>query len=150
MESREQIVERRGFRGQFDKAFRLDIDRLTLTKNVNFLRIVFGLILLHRYLDMLGFVESVEAQNFCLLAVFLAACIAVGLLTPLCLVVFFFMFCLRPPITNNLGVQVEIINLWGLFLLGAGRHYSLDALLYSSSFHKRFIAPLYSLKSRSN
>lgn len=93
---------------------------------------VFGLLLVHRQLDMAGFaVLAPDPKAFalrCLVEAALAATLVLGLLTPLALAGLLLSLSASPT-ADSLGVQVARIVCWGLLLAGAGRSSSLDARL---------------------
>ena len=122
----------RSFAQLFYHPFVLPVSESQVQKNVNFFRFVMGLLIVHRFLDVFGVAVVAQPDSVRLAmasAAFLGGLIAVGLMTPIAIVLFGFLFMVLPPFFGTLGDQVAIIVLWLLFLLGAGRNYSVDALL---------------------
>ncbi|MNR99793.1 hypothetical protein D3C72_310340 [compost metagenome] len=103
-----------------------------LTAVVALVRILAGLLLLHRMVDILG-LAAVSGDGpmvrlvSCLVALG-AGLMTVGLFTPLAIAGLLLYFAFW-PLVFNLGTMVTGTLLWGLLLLGAGRTHSLDAHL---------------------
>ena len=117
-----------------------------LERNINFVRILFGIGLLHRYVDILGF--SIISDNpdsvifKALLGIGLSFLITIGFATPLALITLLFTI---QKFVSYLGPQVSCILIWGLLLLGAGRYYSVDSLLFKNRYLKKLLGWVYFL-----
>lgn len=109
------------------------VSRQVFERNVAFCRILFGIGILHRALDILGFTAAASNPSFVefhsLLQIGLALLIIVGLFTPVALAALPIVYFIPQFFIWYLGPQVAVIVVWGLLLFGAGRTYSLDAVL---------------------
>ncbi len=112
--------------------FLLPVKESQIRKNVNFFRIVMGIFIIHRFMDVFGVAVVSSPEGVRLLmatGAFLGFLIAVGFMTPVAIVLFTAFFLIDPPLFGTLGDQAAIIVLWLFILLGAGKHYSVDSLL---------------------
>lgn len=114
------------------RAFAIPVDRPATNIVIEFVRIGFGLLMLHRalvitpYSVAAGVPGGYEAAT---LAIALCGvCLIVGFLTPVAVFVLF-LIAISGATTFYLGVQVSVIVCWGLLLLGAGRTFSIDRLI---------------------
>ena len=132
----------------FLAAFSSRITRENLERRVALCRVVFALLLFHRYFAISGFalLQNNPFSSFlvCLTLEVLSLFVLFGFLTPIALVALGY-FLVFPRFAANLADQVVIINIWGLVLLGAGRTFSLDSYLTKHSRWKKFIEPVYGL-----
>lgn len=118
---------------------------------VNGVRVCFGLLCLHRALDMAGFsILASDPTGYAagrLLEATVAATTALGLLTPLSLAT---LLGILSTIEAGpyLGLQVARMLAVGLLLAGAGRAYSLDALALRRPSLTRVLRSLYVLGPR--
>ncbi len=116
-------------------------------------RVAFGLVLLHRCLDIAGF-SLLASQPEALvkemaIQALLAIGIAVGFATPLALLAT--LLCLSLfPVAEYLGLQVARILCWGLLLGGAGRSFSVDGLLSRRGSAARVFRLGYFLEARND
>ena len=127
--------------------FCLKASESELTKNINLCRVLLGLSLIHRYVDIYGFsflVESADESIYLKLfiAIALSVLLTVGLFTPVVIVGLLF-FAITSQFAFTLGNMVTTIVLWGLFFLGAGRAYSLDYLLWKLSPINKLLSWVY-------
>lgn len=120
---------------------------------VEIARIIFGLLLLYRYLDMSSVQPVVDVstpifmQQF-LLGVITAVGCSAGVFAPL-LLLLFPCFLLESLFTISLTDQVVSINCWVLLLAGAGRHMSVDTLLFRVARLQCFMKLVYCFSSES-
>lgn len=116
----------------FITAFALPVDQPATAITINIVRILFGMLILHRSFSMAQFsiIDNDPAgfETATLIAAICSLCIMVGFLTPVALIGLFVLFMSR-VLLFYLGTQVAIMAIWGLLLLGAGRAYGLDALI---------------------
>ncbi|MCB0340386.1 MAG: hypothetical protein KDD53_12320, partial [Bdellovibrionales bacterium] len=102
-------------------------------RNINLVRILFGLGLVHRYVDMLGYsVVSGRPESMIdhsILSIVFSVMIALGFLTPVGLIGLNVIYFIPKFFVPYLGTQVAIVVCWGLLFFGAGRRYSIDAML---------------------
>lgn len=113
--------------------FTININPAGLTRNINLVRVLFGIGLLHHYIDIIGFAglanDPKRLIDEATIGVLLSLFITVGFLTPFTLLWLILDFLVFPPIVSYLGTQIMIIVAWGLLFFGAGKTYSLDAYL---------------------
>ncbi|MEM8638656.1 MAG: DCC1-like thiol-disulfide oxidoreductase family protein, partial [Cyanobacteria bacterium P01_G01_bin.54] len=137
------------------KPFQLyGVNPVALERNINLVRVIFGLGMLHRYVDILGFsILTYDNQGFfpidsspaitaarAIYGIVLSLLIASGFLTPVAL---FLLLLFMMQFVYYLGPQVAGMLIWGLILLGAGRSYSIDSLLLKRSRFKKIIKWIY-------
>jgi hypothetical protein len=97
-------------------------------------RVAFGLLVAHQYLDIFGVavIDGDRAEYTRWVSATMTAAglgLAVGFLTPVCLLVMIFGGFGYTPVVANLGDMVSVMLCWGLLLQNAGRPLSVDALL---------------------
>lgn len=100
--------------------------------NVEVGRILLGVMIIHRFLDVFGVAAVGNAESIrtaCLTAVFLGICILIGFMTPIALVLKGVLFLIQPPFFGTLGDQAALLVLWILLFLGAGRKWGVDSVL---------------------
>ncbi len=114
-----------------------------IEKNTNLARILVGLGIFHSYLDVLGYSIFLTPQNElkAICALILSFLFTIGLFTPLTcgLLIYYFAY----PIIPYLGTMVLVILLWGMFFIGVGRRWSVDAYLLKFPSTQRFLKYLY-------
>jgi predicted DCC family thiol-disulfide oxidoreductase YuxK len=114
-----------------------------IEKNINLVRILVGLGIFHSYLDVLGYSIFLTPQSeFKAISVLvLSFLFTIGLFTPLIcgLLIYYFAY----PIIPYLGTMVLVILLWGMFFIGVGRRWSIDAYLLKSPATQRLLKYLY-------
>jgi hypothetical protein len=122
-----------------------------IVRVVEGVRIAFGLVCVHRALDMAGFsILSSDPGAYAaraLVEATIALAVAAGFLTPLSLVVLLGLLCMREA-SQYLGLQVARMLIVALLLSGAGRHLSLDALMRRREPWARAFDVLYALGPR--
>lgn len=115
---------------------------------VNGVRAAFGLVCVHRALDMAGFsILAPDPTGYAagrLLEAVVAGTTALGILTPLSLATLLGILSTREA-GPYLGLQVARMLAVGLLLAGAGRSYSFDALALRRPSLARVVRPLYVL-----
>ncbi len=118
-----------------------------IARNVTLVRVIWGLNLVHGYIDVAGFaVLSDNPRVMGLRAIIGAAlgvCVVVGFATPLALALLIIQYFSPSPFGFTLGDQVQTIVAWGLIFLGAGRTASVDARLARAPIVGRVIRALY-------
>jgi hypothetical protein len=97
-------------------------------------RIVFGLLMVHQFLDMCGVAvvtgdRAGLTRAVCAVMVVAGLGVAVGFLTPFCLLVLLVRGYAYYPVVANLGNMVSVMLCWGLILQNAGRVWSMDGLV---------------------
>ncbi len=125
------------FTSQLDRKifgpFLLNASTGQIASVIAILRIVFGLGVVHRYADQLGFAAIGGDPDYLRfaysLAVILGLCIASGVLTPIALVAFIFLFSLNRPGSPTLGDQLLGLNSWVILLSAGGLKWGVDGLL---------------------
>ena len=114
-----------------------------IEKNINLARILVGLGIFHSYLDILGYSIFLTPQNEikAISVLALSFLFTIGLFTPIAcgLLIYFF----TAPLVSYLGTMVLIILLWGMFFIGVGRRWSVDAYLLKFTPTQRLIRYLY-------
>lgn len=122
------------------KPFKFDFDKSELIRKIAFIRIVIGLVLLHRYVDILGFsmlAKDVELfNNASIAAILFSTMLVFGVLTPVAIVGLLFFSSVQLFVVN-LGNQLMTILLWGFLFYGAGNDLSIDCYLNRFELYKK-------------
>jgi hypothetical protein len=130
------------------RSFELPIDEPVFRRTVELCRVTIGLGMLHRYVDIAGFLvatpDPVMSERIVLIAVAASLGVTLGLLTPLALATLFY-FTLYTPFGFTLGDQMVGIVMWVLLFSGAGRRWSLDAALIRFPLVSKLLAVFYAL-----
>ena len=128
----------------------LDTSSEAIERNVALVRVLLGVGMLHRFIDILGYGmiddDPAGMQAMAFTAACCAAMLTIGLLTPIALLGLFF-FSVYPQFGPTLADQNMVQLAWCLWLLGAGRRWSVDGLLAGSG-GGRLIEALYGLSVR--
>lgn len=108
-----------------------------IQKNVELVRILTALFLIHRHIDVLGFsvIQNPHHHSLNYLYLALCFCILFGFLTPFAIIFYAMKSFIFGGFISYLGPQVGMPLFWGMLLLGTGRSYSIDSLL-SKKFPK--------------
>lgn len=130
-------------------SFELPVDEPAFRKTVELCRVMIGAGMLHRYVDIAGFLVAASNPEQGERDVFVAilACLGVmfGALTPLALATLFY-FTLYTPFGFTLGHQIVGIVAWVLLFSGAGRRWSVDAHLVRLPVVSKLLGALYVLE----
>lgn len=131
------------------RCFELPAEESLFRRTVEVCRVLIGLGMMHRYLDIGGFVVAAPhpglAERDVLLATLVSAAVTLGLLTPLALLGLLY-FTLYTPFGFTLGHQVVTLVAWMLLFSGAGRRWSIDASLLRLPNLSKLFRALYVLE----
>jgi len=128
--------------------FSLPVQQPAFEKMLNLCRILLGLGMLHRYIDILGFAvianDPLGATDDARYAATFCVALCLGFATPLALLGMMF-FTFYTPFGFTIGHQMVLLACWVLLFGGAGRRISIDAWLLERPAVGRVISALYSL-----
>jgi hypothetical protein len=131
------------------RCFELPVEESLFRRTVETCRVLIGLGMVHRYLDIGGFVVAAPhpglAERDVLLATLVSAAVTFGLLTPIALVGMLY-FTLYTPFGFTIGHQIVTLIGWMLLFAGAGQRWSVDALLFRLPNLSKFFRALYLLE----
>ncbi len=130
-------------------SFELPVDEPTFRRTLEVCRVMIGMGMLHRYVDIAGFLvaasDPVQGERDALVAIVACLGVTLGALTPLALVTLFY-FTLYTPFGFTLGHQIVGIVVWMLLFSGAGRRWSVDAQLARMPLVSRLLNAFYVLE----
>lgn len=114
------------------RAFELPVDERLFRRTVEACRILIGLGMVHRYVDIGGFLTMAPhaglAERDVVVATLVGAAVTFGFLTPLALAGLLY-FTLHTPFGFTLAHQIVALVAWILLFSGAGQKMSADAQL---------------------
>jgi hypothetical protein len=134
-------------RATFLRSFGIEgIDSIHFERSIVLARVLLGILMTHKYLDTLGFTPLCNAQTHAFPVACVGSvagiCLTLGLLTPVTLIFYALTYVYYPPVSSLVEAVLQI-PLWGLLVLGAGKSYSLDALLARRSWGQKVCRVLY-------
>jgi hypothetical protein len=131
------------------RCFELPVEEGLFRRTVEVCRVLIGVGMMHRYLDIGGFVVAAPhpglAERDVLVATLVSAAVTFGLLTPVALLGLLY-FTLYTPFGFTIGHQVVTLIAWMLLFAGAGRRWSVDAWLLRLPNLSKFFRTLYVLE----
>jgi hypothetical protein len=130
------------------RCFELPVQESLFRRTVEVCRVLIGLGMMHRYVDIGGFIVAAPhpglAERDVLAATLVSVAITLGLFTPIALVAMLY-FTLYTPFGFTLGHQIVTIVAWMLLFSGAGQRWSLDASLLRLPNLSKYFRALYVL-----
>lgn len=130
--------------------FSLNLSQKHFEITIAVIRIAFGLLMLHRFYDIKGFIVIADSpiQSYIdlntSLGIFFSLMIIFGVFTPIAILFLLFNCLAFPNYAGGLFNQVACICSWGLLFFGAGRAFSLDSYLKEIEFLKTALGKVYS------
>jgi hypothetical protein len=131
------------------RCFELPVEESLFRRTVEVCRVLIGIGMMHRYLDIGGFVVAAPhpglAERDVLVATMVSAAVTMGLLTPVALLGMLY-FTLYTPFGFTIGHQIVTLIVWMLLFAGAGQRWSIDASLLRLPNLSKLFRALYVLE----